>query len=337
MVLKKKVKTEKSTGLKLGKTSKAKVKKQKDSQRQAKNSFFKAGQGRSRVWLLPPVCDEMDGVPLVETLMHSNLGPEKDGFGHCMRHSLEEPRENCLACVAAAELWDKVRKFKNEGKKQLEEKYVKIASQMSVRKTPLGQILDVTGAYNDKGKVVDKFPTCFGENLRAEENKYDKCRKCPFLESCRKGVQNWNPPKGAYDTIMKQISDKNIDITDPNKARPLLLKRVGTGLTTKYTCEKISNPLVIPAHVIKFVEDNATDLTKVQVPMTEEEMTKKMAGQSKKGKSKEGEIEHKHKGEKKSKKPNAKNFEKPKVSEKQKKEMFDKLKKQSDAKKAKKK
>lgn len=325
MAFKKKAKAVKSSGLKLGKTSVAKVKKKKDSERKSRNSFFKAASGRNRLWVIPPISDEMDGNPIVQTLMHSNLGPEGDGFGHCMRHKIEEPRENCIACVAASKLWDKARAYGKDGKKDLEEKYVKKAGQASVRITPLAQILDVTGAYNDKGKVVDEFPKCFGENLRREENKYDKCRKCPFVESCKKGVQNWNPPKFAYETIMKKIGDDGIDITDPAKARPVLLKRTGTGMTTKYACENVSAPLKIPSHVVKFVEANAVDLTKVQKPMTEEEMIKKMEGSAKKN----DEKDFSSKKSKKPSKPDPKNFEKPKVSKKQRDAVIAKLKKQA--------
>jgi hypothetical protein len=341
VVVKKKVKStpvkeieSTSTGLKLGKVNVKKVKEKKDSMNKNDNRFFKAPSGSSRLWIIPPTSEAMDGSPYIDTLRHSNLGPDGQGWGMCMRKSIDQPREECLACVEGSKLWDKVRAFKKAGKKDLEEKYVKLASQQSVRIAARVQVLDVTGAYNKKGKVVDEFPKCFGENYNNEEEKYDKCRKCPFLESCQKGVQNWDLPKPALQLMLKKIGDEKIDITDPAKARPLLLKRTGSGRTdTKYVCDSISAPVTIPAHVITFVENHAIDLSTAVKPSTEEQMAKMLSGDdSKKSAPNEGGK----KKEEKSAKPDVKKFEKPKISEQQKKEMFAKLQKKSDEKKAKK-
>lgn len=341
MVLKKKKKkikeeTENSSGgVKFGKVSikavKAKVKEEESRKAgRSDNTYYKSPQGRRYLGILPPTSTAMNGMPTVDKLMHNNLGPEKNGFGQCQRPNLnKETRNDCRACRKSNSHWEKYRDAKNKKDQDRMELYKKKAMDLSVRAKPLAQIIDLTGAYDQFGKVVDKIPTCFGENLRSEEEKYNKCRRCPFLESCQKGVQFWELPFAASSQLNEKIGDEETDVTNIGGMIPMKVVRKGEGQKgTKYTIGWANEPIKLPSHLVSFLEKHAVDLTQKLRPSTDEEMLALMTG-----KKDEGENVEKSSG--KSKKSDKKFTKKPRLTDKQRAEFVKKLKSNSEEKKKK--
>ncbi len=284
MVLKKKLKKKKSSGVKLGKTSikSAKAKKKANEERKAgksEASYVKFPQGKKILWIIPPTSDAMNGYPTVDKFTHNNLGPEEKGWGQCVRTDMsKETRDQCEGCKYVNTLWDKARKMKSEGKFKLEEKYKKLAAKQGVKTKALCQVLDVTGVYNKAGEAVRKFPSCFGKNYKAEEQAYDKCETCPFQNSCKEGVQKWEMQFGASEKLTEKLGEDEVDVTDPAAAIPLKIVRKGEGaIHTRYTDEWMK-PIEIPPHVISFVEKHAVDLTKALKPSTPEQMHAMLTG-----------------------------------------------------------
>lgn len=327
--------TKKKSSVKLGSSNvKAIKKKVKDDEEKRKNrggsKYFKVPQGKSYLWILPPVSESMNGLPFVDRFMHNNLGPEGKGFGSCMRTSANpETRKDCIACARVNDLWNKARAFKAEGKAGLQKKYETEAKAQGMRVKQVVQVLDVAGIYDKSGKVVDKFPECFGENHGTEDEKHSKCRKCPFLSSCQKGVQPWDIQYGPYKSLIDKLSDDEIDVTNPEECIPMKIKRTGEGKQdTEYMTEWAA-PIKIPEHVIAVVEKQAQDLSKLVVPSTEEQMRQMLGEGSVSPASSDSE------GKKKFKKKDSAPVTKPKVSKEQLEDMKKRLKSQSKSKKAK--
>jgi hypothetical protein len=340
MVLKKKKSSEDSeetkSGIKLGKVSikKAKQKKKDDEERKAGKSEatyvkFPQAPARTILWIIPPTSEDMKGYPTVDKLTHNNLGPEKKGWGPCMRTDMsKETRGDCDACVIVGKLWDKSREMKKAGKPGLEEKYKKEAMDAGVRSKPLAQVLDVTGVYNKAGEIARKFPTCFGENYKSDSQKYEKCEECAFSNSCTLGIQKWEMQFGASEKLTDKLGEDEIDVTDPANAIPIRIIRKGEGRTkTRYT-EEWMKPIVIPPHVIKFVEKHAVDLSKAVKPSTKEQMAAMLSG----GEGKKTEVTGDSTKKKSSK---VKNVEKPTVTDEQREKLRARLKADSAKKKKK--
>lgn len=335
--LKKKVATEETAtekvGVKLGSVSIKAVADEKNEEEQRKanrseNPYFKAPQGWSTLYILPPTSEGMKGLPWVKLMKHNNLGPNHDQWGPCMRASAKEPRENCDGCVYVSSLWTKSKEYKQKGNEELMKQYNELAKKQVVREAPRVQIIDVSGCYDPKsGKMIDEFPSCYGENVGAmEENKHTKCRSCPFLDSCKKGVQNWDISFAAYEALQDELVDKKKDVCNPAKAYPLRLKRTGEGqMGTKYKVEWVKKSLALPEHVVGFVERRATDLTKAIRPSSAEQMQKMMAGTG--NGSRDSDETKSTKNPKKEEKASPKmKVEKPKVSKEDRAAMIAKLK-----------
>lgn len=285
----KKKKKKKSGGVKFGSVSIKGVKSYKKNEEdrkagkgKSKKIYFKAKIGRQMIYILPPTSDKMNGYPFVNRLIHNNIGPEKK-FAQCCRLDLDsKTRAQCPQCMVVSKKYDKVRALEKEKKLKAAGSLKKEASSESTKPRALLQILDVTGAYNIKtGKLEEEFPTCFGENVGSDEEKYKKCRNCSFLDSCKKGIQLWEIQYTPYQAMMEKLAEDEVDITNPENALPMKLKRIGEGqMNTKYIPGWDVQNLKIPPHIISFMEKNATDLSTMIKPSTEEEMLAMMGGES---------------------------------------------------------
>lgn len=232
--------------------------------------------GKSYLWIIPPVSEKMNGQPFAEVLKHSDLGPNSR-YVSCVRINMLEEREKCPGCRFVNSLWTRSRALKKSGGEvaiKEGEALEAQAKESGAKPRRAVQVLDVTGMYNKTGKIVASFPTCFGENVGTEEEKHPKCHSCPFMDSCQKGVQIWEMQGGPFSYMMEKISEEEIDICNPSKARPLKIVRKGTTKTdTKYTTE-LANSVKIPPNVVSFVEQHVYDLTELYKPSTIEEMNK---------------------------------------------------------------
>lgn len=258
------------------KAAKAKKKSEEDRKTTSANrTFFKAPQGRSYLYILPPTSDGMNGLPFVEKLMHNNLGAEGDKRIPCMRTDLKkESRNDCIACVKVNTYWEKFRKLSKDGKKDEAEKYLNLAKSQGVKGKAVFQVLDVSGSYDKAGKVVEEFPSCFGDNIGTDEEKHSECRKCSFLGSCQKGVQIWEMQYGPYQSFLEKLAEEDVDVTSPDDALPMKLIRKGEGREgTSYITEWARQPIKIPDNVINVIEKHAMDLTIYAKPSTEEQMS----------------------------------------------------------------
>lgn len=318
-------------GVSLQKVNIKNVKDKKNNEEKRKASrnglkYFKSPQGKRFLWIIPPTSANMKGMPYVERIFHRNLGPTGNGFIPCVRKELNRESTNeCPACTRVNELWNKHRANK-ESKPKLAEKYKKEAMDLGAKARPLLQILDVSGCYDKKGKVVDEFPKCFGENLNSDDEKYPKCRTCPFSDSCKAGVQLWDQQYGPYNAMMEKITEDEVDITNPEEVLPMRLGRKGEGkMGTEYTVEWPGNTIKIPQHVLKFVVKNAIDLTTQVKPSNPDDVIKAMDGDV--GPSESSDDSHKpNKGDKKKNFSSSKEVSKPRISAEQKAAMIEKLK-----------
>lgn len=312
--------------VKFGKTSVKSVREMRKKEEEARASRrglgrYKAPNGKSALWVLPPTSDAMNGSPTVDILMHNSISPDGSGFGQCCRTHMDQPRDNCPKCLDVDRLWNKSRELKKEGDKDGAAAAEKLARESGVRVNKTAQLIDVTGAYDNKGKLVDQIPNCFGDNFAPDvkederTEKYSRCRKCTFLSSCQLGVQQWALPKAVYDKMIEAICEENKDITNPAAAYPIRVKRTGQGMKTKYTAE-LAHKIKIPAKVVEFAEKHAMDLTKLIKPMTKEQMLALMNPEQSDADTGDDKPKHSNKNKKVSSKKKFK--EKPTVSDKQK-------------------
>lgn len=317
--------TKTTSGVKFKTTNLKKVqerKKEEESRRNSTGNRYKIPQGRSLLYILPPTSDEMNGIPYVESMTHSNIGPENK-FLPCMRRTPKEDRSKCLMCVQVGKYWDKARAYRGKDEK-LNKKYYKMATEQGLKIKKMVQILDVSGLYDKKGKVDGEFPKCFGENVGTEDEKYKACRTCPLLSSCQKGVQTWEMQFGAEQAFMLKLNDEETDPTDIQNPIPIKIFRKGEGKEkTEYSFEW-GNSFTIPPHVIKFLEKNAKDLTTMLKVSTEEQVNSALSG---------GETVESGESSKVKKKIKVKEVVKSKVSKEQREDMKRRLKAMSEKKK----
>jgi hypothetical protein len=331
----------KDTGSKFKSTSVKAVKESLEQEKAprkegSKGNFLKLKEGRSFWWILPPVSDGMNGLPFYKRLMHNGMGPEGKGWGPCMRKNNAEARANCDGCVDCGKLWDLIKNYEKSGVASQIEKAKDLrpkAKKMIARERPVVQVIDVSGAYDKAGRVVEQFPTCFGDNFNKEEDTHDKCRKCSFSDSCKAGIRLWEMQFTPYEFILNKIAEEEIDICNPGNAYPLKIIRKGMDERSTYTPE-LANPIKIPQNVVNFAEENAIDLANHFQVSTKEQMQQMMGVESEKeeSSSKSSKVV---KSEEEDDIPdfNSETVKKPSVSEDQKTKMRERLKEISSKKK----
>jgi len=189
-------------------------------------------------------------------LSHWGIGPNNEKTG-CLRREAKDPVESCPVCKKYLAI-----KWSNDFK-QLSDKDQKEIN-MKLRNVKFTmQVIDFTPLF-EKTKEV---PSCFGMlaiNPDHDDLDPDECAMCPFNNtrtlkndkkykgSCAGFVQVVRVPTTVLELISSKL-DVYGDITNPKTAFPLLIRKKGKGLGTRYIVENS------PEHAVDAVRDALKD------------------------------------------------------------------------------
>lgn len=232
-------------------------------------------QGSKNAFRIAPPHDKMNGIPYQRRGVHRNCGPQGDKTFSCLRDHPKEPVEQCPQCIEVATLFSTGddAKIKRGQKKQRKQRFV-------------FQGLDMSSFVNEQGKPIKpkEVPECFGNYVGDETAKgFKRCKKCvetpgSWGQTCMKGVCTWNTGPQLYEPIMDQF-DLQGDVTDVKTGQNIIITQKGKDGSgrEKYTVKGWVN-FELPKPVIKWMNENLTDLTRYFPPKSKPEIEAIMAG-----------------------------------------------------------